>query len=84
MCNREHRANAQQLAERDPCEAQERFRSWAVARVPAAKYMNVGSGAQVQQLLFAGVANSKATDKPGVPLERVFKASGGGGGAQRG
>ena len=42
--------------------------------------MNVGSGAQVQQLLFAGVANSKATDKPGVPLERVFKASGGGGG----
>lgn len=40
--------------------------------------MNVGSGAQVQQLLFAGAANalaqgSKGADKPPLPLERVFK-----------
>lgn len=40
--------------------------------------MNVGSGAQVQQLLFAGAANalsqgSKGVDKPPLPLERVFK-----------
>ena len=34
--------------------------------------MNVGSGAQVQQLLFAGVDN-KIKDKEPLPLERVFK-----------
>lgn len=34
--------------------------------------MNVSSGPQVSQLLFAGVDN-KSLDKEGVPLERVFK-----------
>lgn len=34
--------------------------------------MNVGSGAQVQQLLFAGAPN-KNKDKGPLPLERVFK-----------
>lgn len=53
-------------------------RRWASSRVGDAKYMNVGSGAQVQQLLFAGAANalsqgSKGVDKPPLPLERVFK-----------
>ena len=40
--------------------------------MPDAHYMNVGSGAQVQQLLFAGVDN-KMKDKEPLPLERVFK-----------
>ena len=71
--HREHLARAQLHAEADQREAQERFRSWVVARVPAAKYMNVGSGAQVQQLLFAGVANKNPSKKP-LELERVFKA----------
>jgi DNA polymerase-1 len=35
--------------------------------------MNVGSGAQVQQLLFAGVPNRDADKKDPLPLERVFK-----------
>ena len=47
-------------------------RRWATSKVPDAHYMNVGSGAQVQQLLFAGVDN-KLTDKEPLPLERVFK-----------
>lgn len=40
--------------------------------MPDAHYMNVGSGAQVQQLLFAGVDN-KLKDKDPLPLTRVFK-----------
>lgn len=38
--------------------------------------MNVGSGAQVQQLLFAGVPNRDADKKDPLPLERVFKVDG--------
>lgn len=34
--------------------------------------MNVGSGAQIRQLLFAGVQNQKP-DKGSLELERVFK-----------
>ncbi|KAL4452308.1 hypothetical protein ABPG75_007970 [Micractinium tetrahymenae] len=76
--DRAHLAAAQQQAEADQAQAQERFRRWASSRVEDAKYMNVGSGAQVQQLLFAGAANalsqaSKTADKPPLPLERVFK-----------
>ena len=50
-------------------------RSWAESRVADAKYMNVGSGPQVQQLLFAGAPN-KAASKDPLPLERVFKVGG--------
>ena len=32
----------------------------ACLQVPDAKYMNVGSGTQLRQLLYAGVANSKS------------------------
>lgn len=35
--------------------------------------MNVGSGAQVQQLLFAGAENREKDKKDPLPLERVFK-----------
>jgi hypothetical protein len=69
---RAHLAQAQERAEREQEEAKERFRSWATAAVPDAELMNVNSGPQVSQLLFAGCAN-KSLDKEGVPLERVFK-----------
>ena len=36
--------------------------------------MNVGSGAQIRQLLFAGVENQKA-DKGTLETERTFKVS---------
>lgn len=57
-------------------------RRWATARVPDARYMNVGSGPQVQQLLFAGATKDaskgrgkakEAAAEMAVPLERVFK-----------
>ena len=37
--------------------------------VPAAEHMNVGSGIQVRQLLFAGAAHKKR-DKPGVEQKK--------------
>ncbi|PSC72198.1 DNA polymerase I chloroplastic mitochondrial [Micractinium conductrix] len=70
--DRPHLAAAQQQAQTDQAQAQERFRRWATSHVPDARYMNVGSGAQVQQLLFAGAANSLPKKDP-LPLERVFK-----------
>lgn len=80
---REHLAGAQQRAEAEQAEAMERFRAWAAAAVPDAQWMNVSSGAQVLQLLFAGCPN-KNKGKDGVPLERVFKVGvlGGGGGGR--
>ena len=49
-----------------------RFRNWAAQKVPGAKHMNVGSGAQIRQLLFAGVENQKP-EKGTLEDERVFK-----------
>ena len=75
---RQHLAVAEQKALADQKEAQERFRSWARSRVPDAEFMNVGSGPQIRQLLFAGVANANSgPDKKEdfLELERVFKAS---------
>jgi len=56
--------------------AQSTFRAWAKRKVPGAEFMNVGSGAQVQQLLFPGTARQKPSNSGPVeqiPEERVFK-----------
>ncbi len=43
------------------CAAQATFESWPTClQVPDAQHMNVGSGTQLRQLLYAGVANSKS------------------------
>lgn len=70
--DRDHLAAAEEKAVAEEEEAKTRFREWAASKVPDAKYMNVGSGAQVMQLLFGGAGNRWDT-KPGVPLERTFK-----------
>ncbi len=59
-------------AEEDQTKAMGRFRRWASSKVPGAENMNVGSGAQIRQLLFAGVQNQKP-EKGSLELERVFK-----------
>jgi len=59
-------------AEEDQKKAMGRFRRWASSKVLGAENMNVGSGAQIRQLLFAGVQNQKP-DKGSLELERVFK-----------
>lgn len=51
-----------------------RFRTWAASLVEGARYMNVTSGPQIRQLLFAGVANkSKKLEGETLEMERVFK-----------
>ena len=67
-------ADAEVKAGQDQAEAMERFRSWATRRVPGAQHMNVGSGAQIRQLLFAGVENQKP-EKGVLEHEKVFKVS---------
>lgn len=72
------------------CAAQAPFESWPTClQVPDAQHMNVGSGTQLRQLLYAGVANSKskqpahkaaakgeaAAADDRLELERVFKVS---------
>jgi hypothetical protein len=47
---RPHLAAAQERALADQADSQDRFRSWAAARVPGARHMNVGSGPQARQL----------------------------------
>ena len=67
-------ADAEVKANQDQAEAMNRFRSWATKRVPGAQYMNVGSGHQIRQLLFAGVDNQKP-EKGVLEHEKVFKVS---------
>ncbi|KAL3006871.1 hypothetical protein AAZX31_08G302400 [Glycine max] len=49
-----------------------RFRKWASRYCPDAKYMNVGSDAQLRVLLFGGTVNRKNHNEA-IPTERVFK-----------
>jgi len=67
----EHLANAEKLAMSDKKVAEEYFREWAASKCEDAKFMNVGSGLQIRQLLFAGARN-KRSDKPGVEKTREF------------
>ena len=69
---RAHLAEGEKKAYLDQEQAMHRFRNWAAQKVPGAKHMNVGSGAQIRQLLFAGVENQKP-EKGTLEDERVFK-----------
>ena len=75
LSRREHLAAAQQRAVADQEEAVTRFKSWASLYVHGAEHMNVCSGTQIRQLLFAGAPNNKAPDDATKRLEltRVFK-----------
>ncbi len=72
--SRPHLAAAEEKAVKDQEEAENRFLKWASQKVPGAELMNVGSGAQIRQLLFAGVQNQKP-EKGSLETERVFKVS---------
>ena len=71
-CNRQHLEEAEVRAVKDQAEAMNRFRGWASQKVAGAQHMNVGSGAQIRQLLFAGVQNQKP-EKGTLETERTFK-----------
>lgn len=71
--DREHLAEAEEMALADKKVAEAYFRQWAASKCPDAEHMNVGSGLQVRQLLFAGAPNKNSRgDKPGVELAREF------------
>ena len=70
--SREHLAAAEERAKREQAEAKERFKSWAERYVPGARSMNVCSGAQVRQLLFANIPNNK-TKEGAIEDARIFK-----------
>lgn len=74
LLGREHLRQGEAKAKGDQQAARDAFRSWAALRVTDAQYMNVSSGAQIQQLFFAGTQN-KDPSKGTLGLERVFKVS---------
>ena len=65
------RAEAQ--AREEMKEAGCEFREWATSHCEDARHMNIASGKQIQQLLFAPCGNAKRSVKEELPLEKVFK-----------
>lgn len=63
---------ADEAAERDRIALEDSFRSWAESKSPDARYMNVHSDKQKQQLLFAPCKNSKNKSLE-MELEHTFE-----------
>lgn len=61
---------AEAVASRDALE--DKFRRWAAARCPDARYMNVHSDRQLQQLLFGGPYTSQRKGAVELPVEHTF------------
>ncbi|KAK9789941.1 hypothetical protein WJX73_004973 [Symbiochloris irregularis] len=72
LVDREHLREGELKAKQDQEAARAAFKDWASALVPGARLMNVSSGAQIQQLFFAGTPNQDQA-KGNLPLERTFK-----------
>ncbi|XP_078180200.1 DNA polymerase I A, chloroplastic-like isoform X2 [Carex rostrata] len=70
--NRSHLKEIENVATTEQTIAGERFRRWASKHCADAQYMNVGSDAQVRQLLFGGTLNSQDHNEC-LPEERSFK-----------
>ncbi|XP_057430438.1 DNA polymerase I A, chloroplastic/mitochondrial-like isoform X3 [Lotus japonicus] len=64
--------NIEKVAKAEQLVAVNRFKKWASKYCPDAKYMNVGSDAQLRVLLFGGTVNSKNHDEA-IPTERIFR-----------
>ncbi|KAJ3705683.1 hypothetical protein LUZ61_009388 [Rhynchospora tenuis] len=70
--NRSHLKEIEKIAIAEQRIAGDKFRRWASKYCADAKYMNVGSDPQVQQLLFGGALNSQDHNEC-LPEERNFK-----------
>ncbi|KAJ0103158.1 hypothetical protein Patl1_04260 [Pistacia atlantica] len=57
LVDRPYLAEIEKVAKAEQEDAVNRFRNWAIKYCPDAKYMNVGSDAQLRQLLFGGTEN---------------------------
>ena len=62
---------AQVLAEQHRSENENKFREWVLRYCPDAKHMNVGSGTQIRQLLFAGFTPTSKARKPARPRKKT-------------
>ncbi|GFP98123.1 DNA polymerase i b chloroplastic/mitochondrial [Phtheirospermum japonicum] len=72
LVDRSYLAEIEKVAKAEQQVAADRFRKWASKYCPDAKYMNVGSDAQLRQLFFGGIQNSKDPNEF-LPVEKDFK-----------
>ncbi|KAK3027958.1 hypothetical protein RJ639_039425, partial [Escallonia herrerae] len=72
LVDRSYLAEIEKVAQVEQQIAADRFRNWASEYCPDAKYMNVGSDAQLRQLFFGGATNRKNPDDS-LSMEREFK-----------
>ncbi|KAI3466232.1 hypothetical protein Pfo_022895 [Paulownia fortunei] len=72
LVDRSYLAEIEKVAKAEQQVAADRFRKWASKHCPDAKYMNVGSDAQLRQLFFGGVQNRKDPNEF-LPVEKDFK-----------
>ncbi|XP_043691379.1 DNA polymerase I A, chloroplastic/mitochondrial-like isoform X2 [Telopea speciosissima] len=72
LVDRAYLAEIEKLATVEKEVAGDRFRKWASRYCPDTIYMNVGSDAQLRQLFFGGITNSKDPNES-LPMSRTFK-----------
>ncbi|KAL0917416.1 hypothetical protein M5K25_012474 [Dendrobium thyrsiflorum] len=72
LVDRAYLSDVEKVAIAEQEVAADRFRSWASKYCPDAKYMNVGSDAQIRQLFFGGTANRKDEEQK-LPNSKTFK-----------
>ncbi|KAI3456951.1 hypothetical protein Pfo_013614 [Paulownia fortunei] len=72
LVDRSYLAEIEKVAKAEQQVAAERFRKWVSKHCPDAKYMNVGSDAQLRQFFFGGVQNRKDPNEF-LPVEKEFK-----------
>ncbi|KAL5735994.1 hypothetical protein ACOSQ2_030782 [Xanthoceras sorbifolium] len=72
LVDRPYLAEIEKVAKAEQEVAANRFRNWASKYCLDAKYMNVGSDAQLRQLLFGGTTNSKDPNES-LPCEKIIK-----------
>ncbi|VFQ68579.1 unnamed protein product [Cuscuta campestris] len=63
LVDRAYLAKLEKVAQAEEGIASNRFRNWASKYCPDAKYMNVGSDAQLRQLFFGGAVNKKDSNE---------------------
>ncbi|CAA6659218.1 unnamed protein product [Spirodela intermedia] len=72
LVDRAYLAEVEKVAVAEQQVAAERFRKWASSYCADAKYMNVGSDAQIRQLFFGGFQNKKEPTES-LPISKTFK-----------
>ncbi|KAJ3669547.1 hypothetical protein LUZ60_011497 [Juncus effusus] len=72
LVDRMYLSEIEKVAIKEQKLAAEKFKGWASEYCEDAKYMNVGSDAQIRQLFFGGIRNNKDPEET-LPRSRTFK-----------